>query len=90
MTLSKELTMAIPRLSEKQLQTACDRFNKEHPAGATVHVWTGVMHDGPPKVGTVRAPGAYVMGGHSAVVHVEGVRGCVAISHVEAATAAGT
>ena len=36
-----------------------------------MHAWTGAMHDGPPKVGVVKYDGAYVMSGHSAVVHLD-------------------
>jgi hypothetical protein len=68
-------------LSPKKLQAECDRFNKRFPVGAQVLAWTGHMGDGPGKPGTVRAP-AYVLGGHTAVAHLDGISGCVSVSHI--------
>lgn len=70
--------------SPKKLQAEADRFNKRFPVGAKVLAWTGHMGDGPGKPGTVKAP-AYVLGGHTAVASIDGVRGCVAVSHIAAA-----
>jgi hypothetical protein len=64
----------------KKLQAEVDRFNAAHPVGSNVRAWTGLMGEGPGQVGHVREP-AYVLGGHTAVVHLTGVRGCVALSH---------
>lgn len=77
--------MATPRLSPAKLQAACDKFNATYPIGTTMHAWTGAMGEGEPKVGQIREPGAYVMSGHSAVVHMDGVRGCVSLTHVRSA-----
>ena len=71
------------RPNPRVLQGECERFNRLHPAGTEVRVWTGLMHDGPGTVGRVAEPGAYVMSGHTPVVHVSGVRGCIALTHVE-------
>lgn len=70
-----------------KLRDECERFNMRFPVGTAVRVWTGTMGDGPGVPATVREP-AYVLNGHTAVAHFEGVRGCVAVSHV--ATAEGT
>lgn len=69
--------------SPKKLQAEVDRFNKRFPVGSQVLAWTGHMGDGPGKPGTVKAP-AYVLGGHTAVASIDGVRGCVAVSHIRA------
>lgn len=70
--------------SPKKLQAECDRFNARFPVGAKVLAWTGHMGDGPGKPGIVKAP-AYVLGGHAAVAAIDGVRGCVSVSHIAAA-----
>jgi len=56
-------------------------FNARTPVGTSVRYWTG-MREGEGKVSTTRTP-AHVLGGHTAVVWLEGVSGCVALSHVE-------
>lgn len=70
--------------SPKKLQAECDRFNKRFPVGSNVLAWPGHMGDGPGKPGTVRAP-AYVLGGHTVVAHLDGISGCVSVSHIAAA-----
>lgn len=70
------------RPNQAEMAKQCERFNDRNPVGSKVRVWTGLLHDGPGKVGEVTAPGAYVLSGHTAVVHVMGVSGCVALSHV--------
>ncbi len=64
-----------------ELQKQCDNFNARTPVGSMVRVWTAVRGEGPGKVGLVRYR-AYVLSGHTPVVFVEGIRGCVALSHV--------
>jgi len=68
------------RPNPKQMQIAVDRFNAKHAVGDTVRFWTG-PREGAPKEGRIRFE-AQVMGGHTAVVYVEGV-GSIALSHVE-------
>lgn len=65
-----------------RMEVTCAEFNAAHPVGTVMHAWTGAMGEGPPKVGTVREPGAYILGGHTPVVFLDGVRGCVALTHV--------
>ena len=68
------------RPSPAKMQAAVDRFNAAHLVGATVRVWRGVREgDGEPAQTT--SP-AYVLQGHTPVVHVTGGRGCVALTHV--------
>jgi hypothetical protein len=67
----------------KKLQAECDRFNRQFPVGTKVRTGTGHVGDGPGKPGTVREP-AYVLQGHTAVAAIDGVRGCVAVSHIAA------
>ena len=68
--------------SVTKLTRQCETFNAVHPAGSVVRYWSGIMGDGEGAVGIVRTPGAYVLSGHTAVVHVIGKSGCIAISHV--------
>jgi hypothetical protein len=63
------------------MTAACALFNKLNPIGSKVRVWSGRVHDGPGKVVDVVSPGAYVMGGHTAVVQVSGGDGCIALTH---------
>lgn len=65
-----------------RLEAQCARFNAEHPVGSTIRVWPGAVNERPPVPVTVVAPGAYVLGGHTAVVRVTGGHGCIALSHV--------
>lgn len=55
-------------------------WNHVFPVGQRVLYWTGII-DGPGIEGVTRTP-AEVLGG-TAVIWIEGVRGCVALSHVE-------
>ncbi len=71
------------RPSTKQMQAQVDRFNAEHPPRSKVTAWKGVMGDGPGVEGEVISP-AYILSGHTPVVHVSGVSGSVALSHVRA------
>lgn len=76
------------RQSPAQMQRACDRFNERHKVSDTVRVWRGIRErpGEPPEPNELVqiAAAAYVLGGHTAVVHVTGGRGCVALTHVEA------
>jgi hypothetical protein len=57
------------------------KWNKEWPVGKIVRYWTGVR-EGIGKMGKTRTE-AMVLGGHTAVVWIEGYDSCVALSHVE-------
>lgn len=69
------------RPSQVQLQRQCDAFNAKFSIGSTILVHPGTLRDDP-IVTQVAAPGAYVLGGHTAVVQVEGRHGCIALTHV--------
>lgn len=62
-------------------QAQVDDFNRAYPAGYPVRYWTG-DREGEGKVSTTRS-GARLLGGHTAVVWVEGVASCIALTHVE-------
>ncbi|MEJ0047064.1 MAG: helix-turn-helix domain-containing protein [Rhodospirillales bacterium] len=68
-------------LATKEMQAACDIFNIGNPIGAAVLVWRYVK-EGPGEPAVTTGP-AFILFGHTAVVHVTGGRGCVALSHVE-------
>ncbi|PLY41681.1 hypothetical protein CSZ94_14320 [Janthinobacterium sp. ROICE36] len=68
------------RKSAAQLQAACDKFNAAHQVGAAV----SVKLDGGEVRETVTTSEAQVMGGHSAVIWLDGVRGCYDLERVTA------
>jgi hypothetical protein len=57
-------------------------FNEVVPEGTMVRYWRGAREGEPSGTGRTRCP-AQVLSGHTAVVWIEGFRGCVALSHVE-------
>jgi hypothetical protein len=57
------------------------KWNDRFPVGTVVRYWTSTR-DGVGKVGKTRSE-AEVMGGHTAVVWIEGCSGCVALTHVQ-------
>lgn len=67
--------------SPAQMQAACDRFNAAHFVGSRILAFPGAV-EGPLVEIRVAEPGAYVMGGHTAVVQVTGGYGCIALTHV--------
>ena len=68
------------RKSAAQLQAACDKFNSAHQVGASVSVKldSGEVRE------TVTNSEAQVMGGHSAVIWLDGVSGCYDLERVTA------
>ena len=69
--------------SMRGMQRQVDVFNRRHPVGTTIVVWPGVVGVGPGAVVQVVAPGARILGGHTAVVQVTGGHGCIALTHVK-------
>jgi hypothetical protein len=65
-------------LSEADLELQCSRWNEKNPVGA--HVF--VLRDNGVKFLTKTRSTAYVMGGHSAVIFVEGIAGCYLLSRL--------
>ncbi len=58
-------------------------FNRTNPIGTAVEFWPGVRDRySKGKLGRT-ATQAQVLGGHTAVVWIEGHVGCVALTHVE-------
>jgi hypothetical protein len=57
------------------------KWNRTFPVGTRVRYWT-FDRQGLGKVGTTRSQ-AEVLSGHTPVVWIEGVSGCVALTHVE-------
>ena len=62
-----------------------DRFNARYPVGTPVAYWTFVREGLPTGIAPTRSE-AWVLGGHTAVVRIEGVSSCIALSHVKVAT----
>jgi len=55
-------------------------FNEVCPVGSPVYYWPGVR-EGEPRKGATRSE-AWLLGGHSPVVLVDGYAGAIALSHV--------
>lgn len=70
------------RPTAAQLQKQVDAWNAKNPEGTLVSFeeirGRGETHRGK------STSEAYVMGGHSAVIHLEGKRGCVSLEHCTA------
>jgi hypothetical protein len=67
-----------------KLQAVCDKFNAAHQVGAAVSVEldSGKVRE------TVTTSEAQVMGGHSAVIWLDGISGCYDLERVMALKAA--
>jgi hypothetical protein len=68
-----------PRRSGKNLR-AVDQFNQRVPVGTPCLFWPGVR-EGEGRESVTRSE-AWLMGGHTPVVMVEGYPGSIALSHV--------
>ena len=68
------------RKSAAQLQAACDKFNEAHQVGAAV----SVELDGGEFRETVTTSEAQVLSGHTAVIWLDGIRGCYDLERVTA------
>lgn len=66
------------RLSTEALQRACDAWNARYAIGTAVTV----VKDGGDVVATTTRTAAYVLGGHSAVIMLEGISGCYLLERV--------
>jgi hypothetical protein len=62
---------------------AVEAWNAAHPVGTVVSYWKGVRV-GPSTGSAATRSEAQMLGGHTAVVWLEGVSGCIALTHVEA------
>lgn len=58
-----------------------DAWNREHDVGVTVKYWKGLKRGDASGMGVTRSE-AYVVG-NTASVLIDGVSGCIALSHVE-------
>lgn len=67
--------------SPGRMKAQCDAFNADHPPGTEIRVFPGGLNDAS-RIALVAVPGAYVLGGHTAVVQIMGGGGCIALSHV--------
>lgn len=68
-------------MSAETVKGAAAQWNAKHPVGTPVRYWPG-MRVGEGRVSKTRGE-ALVLGGHTAVVSVEGFPGGVSLSHVE-------
>ena len=63
-------------------QQQVDKFNEDNAIGTPVSYWPG-LREGTGRDSFTTTP-AWVMGGHSAMVTVDGYSGGIALSHVKA------
>lgn len=64
-------------------ESLVNHWNTGHPVGTRVRYWKG-RREGLPSGETVTRSRAEVLYGGAAVVWLEGVAGCIALTHVEA------
>jgi hypothetical protein len=64
----------------KAQQRLCDAFNAGNPIGTVCRYWTGAR-EGKGEIAATCTE-ARIFGGRVAIVWLEGVHGCVALSHV--------
>ncbi|NBV16826.1 hypothetical protein [Janthinobacterium sp.] len=69
-----------------KLQAACDKFNAAHQVGVAVSVEldSGEVRE------TITVSEAQVLSGHTAVIWLDGIRGCYDLERVTALPAAST
>lgn len=67
------------RQNLKMVTLQVENWNLKHPIGAGVVV----TKDQGERVETVTTSEAYVMGGHSAVIHLRDISGCYALGRVK-------
>lgn len=65
----------------RHLQERCEQFNARHACFTPVR-YHSVIGEGP-GISTRTRSAAYILSGHTAVIFVEGVSGCVALDAVE-------
>lgn len=65
----------------KQRQKAVDLFNATHAPGTAFWAYRGARGENPIAC-TLRAP-AELLGGHTPVAWLDGVSGCIALTHLE-------
>lgn len=68
------------KASVANLQAKCDAWNAAHPVGTEV----SVRKDGGEIMLTKTRSAAEVMGGHSAVIWLDNVRGCYLLDRIKA------
>jgi hypothetical protein len=67
---------------KKKQQELCDQFNELYQVGTQVKYWKGLKEGEPTGTAPTRSR-AEMLGGHTASVWLEGVRGCIGLSHIE-------
>lgn len=65
----------------KKLDAQCREFNAKHPIGTGV-LYHPVIGEEPGRFTTTRSQ-AYILSGHTAVIFVDQVSGCVALDAIE-------
>lgn len=68
-----------PSLDERQC--AVETFNARHAIGAQFMAYKGVRGESP-ITATLRAP-AQLLGGHTPVAWLDGISGCIALTHLD-------
>lgn len=74
-----------PKLMAQKQARLMDQWNEANPVGTPVIYWEVAYDIGKPGLGkeaTTRSE-AWLLGGHTAVVLITGVSGCVCIEHLQ-------
>lgn len=66
----------------RQQEALVRQFNERHPVGTRVRYWPGVLGGDSMAVSRTRSP-ARMLSGHTAIVWVDGLPDCLALTHVE-------
>jgi hypothetical protein len=72
------MSMRIPKPSKQQLKGAIDEWNRNVPIGTAVEV----QHDDGSLKETKTQSLAWLLGGHTPVVKLEGISGCYALGRI--------
>lgn len=67
----------------RQLQAQCDAFNRAHPIGTPVTLTFDLGNELEETVETKTRSAAQILGGHTAVIWVEGYAGCYELDRVQ-------
>lgn len=62
-------------------EKTCAEWNAKHPVGTVVRYWRGLLGGEPSGTGPTILKAAVL--GLTAVVWIDGCRGCIALTHVE-------
>ncbi|MFD5900966.1 hypothetical protein ACFWHG_05640 [Streptomyces microflavus] len=81
-----ELSRDLPEVTPEPPEVTADRWNAQYPVGTPVFAYPGCRPEDDPKctqLTTRTRSAASVLGGHTAVVWVDGHSACISLTHVD-------